>query len=592
MSPFSSFTVPEELDELLKNGSLTSLRRALHISPTNASVFAALARETASLQVLGESPSTDPDSVSVAEWYAEQAIRHAPDSVETLWSQAQVLLQMDKIESARTALAGAIRLQADNPNVLAIQSELARDDGQTNEAHALLARALNAPAVTPASTYLQLTHVAGHPDFFAEASLRNRTAQRLAGRPAGLPIQLLDLTPWLNGSLSGDQTNSAKAAPGFDASVLAVGGTPFDLRGVMGFSTLTTSAGKHTVVPGIPIGQRCARLHFLVANGPGNLRLRVHYGDGESRTFAFPRAGNDGVASWDNPRSETKVDRIDLIARPNVETWVAAITAQIFPDPVAENLPLLQKTQTGGMTTLRAFVSTPGEWDYQWFTNGVPVAGATKSSLELGRFDPKNSPAYSFRVRPVGVDPANPGFVSRECRLIDPANPVLRGVLKEELYLDIPGLQVADLLASPKYPDRPDQVNLLAAMAAQPDVAENYGRRISGWLVPKETAEYVFYICSDDGGRLSLSTDETPKNLRTIAVISGWHSYPEWGSVPPEGISKPIRLVTGKRYFIEALQKEGGGGDNLGVAWRKAGEPAPENGDAPIGGEFLELGVD
>lgn len=91
---------------------------------------------------------------------------------------------------------------------------------------------------------------------------------------------------------------------------------------------------------------------------------------------------------------------------------------------------------------------------------------------------------------------------------------------------------------------------------------------------------------------MAIDTDETPGNFRIIAVISGWHSYPEWSTVPPSGISQPIRLVAGRRYFIEALQKENGGGDNLGVTWTRVGEPVPKDGAAPIGGEFLELGIE
>ena len=31
-------------------------------------------------------------------------------------------------------------------------------------------------------------------------------------------------------------------------------------------------------------------------------------------------------------------------------------------------------------------------------------------------------------------------------------------------------------------------------------------------------------------------------------------------------------MTGGQRYYVEALQKEGGGGDNLAVGWAKPGE--------------------
>ena len=49
-----------------------------------------------------------------------------------------------------------------------------------------------------------------------------------------------------------------------------------------------------------------------------------------------------------------------------------------------------------------------------------------------------------------------------------------------------------------------------------------------------------------------------------------------------ETSSLPIILEAGKSYYVRALMKEGGGGDNLAVAWNKSGEPAPGNDAIPI----------
>jgi hypothetical protein len=106
-------------------------------------------------------------------------------------------------------------------------------------------------------------------------------------------------------------------------------------------------------------------------------------------------------------------------------------------------------------------------------------------------------------------------------------------------------------------------------------------------LVPKETADYVFYLCADDFAELSVSTDASARNLKAVAWLDQWRSFREWERITPENISKPIHLEAGKRYFIEVLHTEDGGGDQVSVTWRKAGEPAPKNGDAPISGEFL-----
>ena len=122
-------------------------------------MFAALARETAAREEFRTGGGTDPESLSSAEWFAREAVKRAPGLAEAHWSQAEVLLRLNKPAAALSGLTNALRLQADNSNVLAIQSELARRDGQTNEARALMARALNAPVSRPTSAYLELARV-------------------------------------------------------------------------------------------------------------------------------------------------------------------------------------------------------------------------------------------------------------------------------------------------------------------------------------------------------------------------------------------------------------------------------------------------
>ena len=43
-------------------------------------------------------------------------------------------------------------------------------------------------------------------------------------------------------------------------------------------------------------------------------------------------------------------------------------------------------------------------------------------------------------------------------------------------------------------------------------------------------------------------------------------------SIPTQKSAAPITLTAGQRYYVEALQKEGGGGDNLAVGWAKPGQ--------------------
>ncbi|MDP7358451.1 MAG: MBG domain-containing protein, partial [Pseudomonadales bacterium] len=54
-----------------------------------------------------------------------------------------------------------------------------------------------------------------------------------------------------------------------------------------------------------------------------------------------------------------------------------------------------------------------------------------------------------------------------------------------------------------------------------------------------------------------------------------------------ETTSPAIALTAGTSYYVRALMKEGGGGDNIAVTWIKSGEAAPANDALPIPGSVL-----
>ncbi len=168
---------------------------------------------------------------------------------------------------------------------------------------------------------------------------------------------------------------------------------------------------------------------------------------------------------------------------------------------------------------------------------------------------------------------------------------MVAGYLRRQVYLNIPGMTLADLTSSPKFPNQPDLVDLNTPFETPSNVYDNYGVRLTGFVLPPVTGEYVFYLASDDQGALFLSTDENPANTVPIALEPTWSGPRSWIDSPsrpePSNISAPIRLEAGRKYYVEALMKEGGGGDNLAVTWQKPGDPVPVNGDPPIPGEYL-----
>ena len=69
----------------------------------------------------------------------------------------------------------------------------------------------------------------------------------------------------------------------------------------------------------------------------------------------------------------------------------------------------------------------------------------------------------------------------------------------------------------------------------------DFGDRTYGWFIPPVTTNYVFFISCDDGGRLSLSTNEDPANLCVIAVESDWSGMDQWTNICDQYPSKPHR---------------------------------------------------
>jgi uncharacterized protein YjdB len=101
---------------------------------------------------------------------------------------------------------------------------------------------------------------------------------------------------------------------------------------------------------------------------------------------------------------------------------------------------------------------------------------------------------------------------------------------------------------------------------------DNYGVRIRGYIVPTTTANYYFYIASDDNGEFWLSSDDQPSNKGTapIAKVTDWTNSRQWNKDLPNQKSAVKYLQAGSKYYFEALMKEEGGGDNLAIGWTTA----------------------
>ena len=157
------------------------------------------------------------------------------------------------------------------------------------------------------------------------------------------------------------------------------------------------------------------------------------------------------------------------------------------------------------------------------------------------------------------------------------------------------GVSIAELIGHPSFPDDPTLETSIGyfewpqsgdiAVNPEGNVKDNYGAQLIGFLHPPETGDYQFALAADDNAQLWLSTDESAGNRQLIAQETGWQPVRGYQAVGDEATSEFITLEGGKAYYIEALFNEGGGGDNIAVAWTTGDAVAA--GAQPIAGEFL-----
>ena len=111
---------------------------------------------------------------------------------------------------------------------------------------------------------------------------------------------------------------------------------------------------------------------------------------------------------------------------------------------------------------------------------------------------------------------------------------------------------------------------------------DDYGIRWTGWIIPPLSGNYTFYTRSDDASAFYLSTDATQGNLSSSPVCWLDHWVFKWPT-SGTGVSKPVPLIGGNRYYFEYLHKEGCCFDIGQMGW-----DGPEFfAERPISGKYL-----
>lgn len=102
---------------------------------------------------------------------------------------------------------------------------------------------------------------------------------------------------------------------------------------------------------------------------------------------------------------------------------------------------------------------------------------------------------------------------------------------------------------------------------------DNFVGQWIGYVTAPETGNYIFAVASDDHSILYLGTNHLRASKREIANYNG--STGRWNlGAQANQRSAPIRLEAGKRYYIEAVFRDGSGGDGVTVAWQRPSDAA------------------
>ncbi|MFO8035676.1 MAG: TadE/TadG family type IV pilus assembly protein [Anaerolineales bacterium] len=164
------------------------------------------------------------------------------------------------------------------------------------------------------------------------------------------------------------------------------------------------------------------------------------------------------------------------------------------------------------------------------------------------------------------------------------------GILRE-YWLGISGNNLGNLTGHSMYPSAPDGNSIEGSFDAPVNWNDSYGTRMRAWLCLPRPGHYVFWISSDDDSKLLLDCsgtdpltpgDANPAAASQIAYVDGWTHHMQFDKYSSQQVSFSISKA-GWVCYIEALQKEGWGGDSLTVAW----QPPHTGSRSVISGEYL-----
>ncbi|MEM9016512.1 MAG: DUF1800 family protein, partial [Verrucomicrobiota bacterium] len=159
----------------------------------------------------------------------------------------------------------------------------------------------------------------------------------------------------------------------------------------------------------------------------------------------------------------------------------------------------------------------------------------------------------------------------------DGANPTVTGAVTREVWLQAPPSGTTDLRSYFSGAGNPDGSEWRSSLKGPTDYSENFGARYVGYIVPKETGNYTFYIAGRGVCEFHLNPNGSAVSVELAAEIDSESQVEEieeeeWDHLSGLGQtdtqkSKIYALTAGTAYYFEIYHSDPGGEDHIAVGW-------------------------
>jgi predicted esterase len=150
-------------------------------------------------------------------------------------------------------------------------------------------------------------------------------------------------------------------------------------------------------------------------------------------------------------------------------------------------------------------------------------------------------------------------------------------VVTVRIWLHQEGNSITDTLAADDLKVAPTSTQTVKDFELDPAPQEPQACDVAAIVTAPKDGDYTFFISGDDTALLYLGTDATASHRNVIAsvpICTGHREYHKYQSQT----SKPVKLLAGHKYLLEAVLKNGDGDSHVSVGWTMPGNET----EAPI----------